>query len=86
MEVLGNGPEGQDLIQTVVTLTELPEELAHQEVDKILQHSGHASDNLTLEQLRSAMISYLEAMHADMMQESLENSEMSLEQAPVLSE
>jgi hypothetical protein len=56
---------GQSLIQTVVSLTELPEPLVHQEIDQILQASGHQSESLTLEQLRAAMISYLEAMQAD---------------------
>ena len=56
---------GQSLIQTVVSLTELPEPLVHQEIDQILQASGHRSESLTLEQLRTAMVSYLEAMQAE---------------------
>jgi hypothetical protein len=74
MEVLnGSGEElkqaelgGQSLIQTIVSLTELPEPLVHQEMNGILQLSGHQSENLTLDQLRLAMLSYLEAIQAEM--------------------
>jgi hypothetical protein len=72
MEVLSRKEEvqaadlgGATLIQTVVSLTELPEPLVHQEIDEILQASGHRSESLTLEQLRSAMVSYLEALQAE---------------------
>lgn len=61
----GSSLGGQTLIQTVVSLTELPETWVHQEMDEILKASGHRSENLTLEQLRAAMISYLEAIQAD---------------------
>lgn len=71
MEVLSTeksnvfGLGGQSLVQTVVSLTELPEPLVHQELDQILQASGHRSESLTLEQLRAAMMSYLEAMQVE---------------------
>lgn len=63
----GSGTEldGQTLVQTVVSLTDLPEPLIHREMDEILQASGHRSESLTLEQLRAAMMSYLESIQAD---------------------
>ena len=62
MEVLN----GNALIQKLVTLTELPEPLVQQEVGEILQYSGNLSESLTLDQLRAAMVEYLEALHATM--------------------
>ena len=69
MEVLN----GSSLIQTLVSLTELPEPLAHREVDEMLSLSGHSSESLTLEELRASMLRYLESMQATF--ESAENSE-----------
>lgn len=59
---------GSQLIDTLVTLTGLPEPLAHDELDEILTLSGHhASDraDLTLDDLRQALITYLEALRPD---------------------
>lgn len=56
---------GVRLIETVVTLTGLPESLAHQELDQILELSGHkpgSRTNLTLDELRGALIKYLETL------------------------
>jgi hypothetical protein len=63
---LVTGPNGKSLIQAVVSLTELPEPLVHQEMSEILQRAGQESEVLTLEQLRAAMLSYLEAIHEEM--------------------
>ncbi|MGK5082796.1 hypothetical protein WDW37_05780 [Bdellovibrionota bacterium FG-1] len=60
MEVLN----GESLIQQVVSLTELPEMMVHQEVTELLQFSGHSPETLTLEQLRVAMVAYLESIQA----------------------
>lgn len=57
---------GQSLIQTIVSLTELPEPLMQQEMNEIIQASGHKTESLTLEQLRVAMLSYLESIQADL--------------------
>jgi hypothetical protein len=59
---------GSQLIDTLVTLTGLPEPFAHQELDQILSLSGHeASDraDLTLDDLRQALITYLEALRPE---------------------
>jgi hypothetical protein len=59
-----NGTEfgGEELIQQVVTLSGLPEDLAHEELDQILKLSGKPSAGLTLDDLRTAMLSYLETL------------------------
>jgi hypothetical protein len=57
---------GDALIQTVVTLTELPEGIVQREVNEMIQLSGHETESLTLDQLRVAMLNYLEEIHASM--------------------
>lgn len=52
---------GIDLFATVVEGTGLPPELASQELSEILGQSGMNAESLTLEQLRAAMLAYLEA-------------------------
>ncbi len=56
--------DGKSLIDQVVSLSGLPEDLAHQELNQILRLSEMASpnENLTLEDLRSAMLVYLEQL------------------------
>ena len=58
-------PDGQELIEAVVSLSGLPESLARFELDHILESAGQSSQNLTLEQLRFALVAYLEAMNDD---------------------
>lgn len=53
---------GQELIQQLVDLTGLPADLVHRELDQILELSGQKSGNLTLDELRGAMLAYLEAL------------------------
>ena len=56
---------GHKLVQAVTTLSDLPPEWAHQEIRRILEHSEHGgqiSDELTLDQLRAAMVAYLESL------------------------
>ncbi len=60
-----NGPE---LIQTLVTLTagqELPEQWVRGELDKMIENAGHSDDTLTLEQLRHAVIAYLQMLEEE---------------------
>jgi len=59
-------PNGQDLIQKLVTLTGLPEIWARQELDDVLNHYGQSPKNLTLDQLREVLIAYLEATQAEL--------------------
>jgi hypothetical protein len=68
-------PNGQDLIQQLVTLTGLPEDWAKQELDEVLNHYGQNSKNLTLDQLREVLVAYLEATQAELMADSLAATE-----------
>lgn len=63
VENFPNPLEGERLVQTVVSLTDLPEPLIGEEMANILEASGHSSENLTIEELRAAMLAYLEALH-----------------------
>jgi hypothetical protein len=56
--------EGENLIQTLVALTGLPEGMANAEMNQILQLSGQEEkrSDITLEELRAALIAYLEAL------------------------
>lgn len=57
---------GDELIDTLVTLTGLPKEQLCQELDQILERSGIPSgEHLTLEGLRFAMLTYLEELSSD---------------------
>jgi hypothetical protein len=58
-------PGGQELIQTVVNLTGLPELMIRCELDQILEHGGQSPKDLTLDQLRQALAAYLEEMKAE---------------------
>jgi len=61
----GNQLEGENLIQTLVTLTGLPEGMANAEMDQILELSGHQPEkrsDITLDELRAALVAYLEAL------------------------
>lgn len=63
---------GSELVDEVVKGTGLPDELVHHELAQILQHSGQEKESLTLEQLRVAMMNYLETLNEQM--ESQERS------------
>lgn len=67
MEVseIGLEPSGEALIQTVVELTELPQQLISSELDQILERSGQSASHLTLDQLREALVAYLEELKVD---------------------
>jgi len=69
-------PDGQELIQTVVSLTGLPEDWIRNELVQILENTGQTShDDVTLDQLREAMAAYLEGMQADFLAENTAFSE-----------
>ena len=58
-------PDGQELIQMVVSLTELPEQMIQQELEQILEIPGRNSEDVTIEQLREAMLAYLELVDSE---------------------
>ena len=68
-------PSGQELVQTLVTLTGLPEPWINQELVHIVEKSGQEVGNLTLEDLREAMLVYLESMKFDVIAEGSSGSD-----------
>jgi hypothetical protein len=59
---------GPALIDQVVTATGLPDDLVTQELDQILGNAGCSKENVTLEQLREAMLTYLESLHQEVVE------------------
>ncbi len=59
-------PGGQELVQKLVSLTGLSETLVQEELIQILQMTGCDVENLTLDELRSAMMVYLESMRQEL--------------------
>jgi len=55
---------GSELIEQLVSATGLPKEMVHQELDEICALSGQNPGELTLEQLREAMLTYLQALES----------------------
>ncbi len=62
-------PCGQELIETVVAQSGLPDLIIRSELNEIIDQSAHVPDELTLEQLRAAMINYLEKINEDLTSE-----------------
>lgn len=56
-------PDGEALISKVVAASGLPQELVSSELQAIVETAGHEPESLTLEQLRSAMLAYLESIN-----------------------
>jgi hypothetical protein len=55
---------GLDLLSKVVTLTGLPEKQVQSELCGIMDQVGISPKDLTLEQLREAMVAYLDFVHS----------------------
>jgi hypothetical protein len=65
------GPQGEDLIRSISAIAGLAESSVKSEVSEMLSLSGQPAQeeslsNLSLEQLRAAMLVYLETINADM--------------------
>jgi len=58
---------GPELLAALVALTGLPEPLVQEELVGILESAGHSPATLTLDQLRSAMMAYLESMQGELL-------------------
>lgn len=54
---------GEDLIRALVTLTGIKDPLMRNELDQIIGEAGHDPSELTLQELRSALMSYLESFN-----------------------
>ena len=57
---------GSDLLEKIVSLTGLPSTEMEQELRHILDKSGINLENMTLDDLRLAMVSYLDSIHEDL--------------------
>lgn len=59
-------PAGRELIEEVISLTELPEPLISQELEALIQDSGKNPETLTIDELRASMLAYLEMINSSM--------------------
>ena len=65
---------GNELVRTLLSSTGLPESLVGEEFGTILESTGHSASTLTLEQLRAAMLAYLETTFASDASEDCEEA------------
>jgi hypothetical protein len=68
---------GRVLLETVASLTGLPQNLVHDELDQILKLSpgNPEGGDLTMQELRTAMLAYLETLGESFGDGSLESAE-----------
>jgi hypothetical protein len=57
---------GAELLEEVASLTGLPPDWVQTELTKIVTSSGHEPADLTLDELRTSMLAYLEEMQKDL--------------------
>lgn len=55
-----------ELLTEVASLTGLPVDWVQSELTQIVKKSGHAPNELTLDELRASMLAYLEEMNREM--------------------
>lgn len=79
LENLGNGEE---LLEEVASLTGLPPDWVQTELTKIVTNSGHKPEDLTLDELRTSMLAYLDEMQKDL--EAQEASDLAALEAMVI--
>lgn len=60
--------DGAAVLQEVVQMTGLPEEYLNSEISELLGTASEKVNNLTLEQLRSVLLNYLETVNEEMVQ------------------
>jgi hypothetical protein len=74
----GSATEGDELVRSIVALSGLPDESVRSELQEILEMGSDASSaqekpnlsSMSLDELRAAMLVYLESIHADMTSEN----------------
>ena len=72
--------EGNELVRSIVALTGLPDASVRSELVEIMSMGGKPASeapdlsSLSLDELRSAMLVYLESIHADMMSGEADDS------------
>ena len=64
--------EGAQVLKEVGNLTGLPEEYLDSEITQLLGTTHESVNDLTLEQLRSVLMNYLETINEEMMAEQIE--------------
>jgi len=57
--------EGEELLKSIIELTGVPAQQMQGVVQDILSQTGQTVDALTLDQLRAAMLAYLETLHTN---------------------
>lgn len=63
--------EGEQLIEHVGNLTGLPSGLVDDEMNQVLKFIDGPRENLTIEQLRAAVLAYLEALNLEAEREAV---------------
>ena len=61
-------PDGAAVIQEIVQMTGLPGEYLDSEISQLLGTAGESVNHLSLDQLRSMLLSYLETVNEEMTQ------------------
>ncbi len=64
--------DGHALVSEVVQHTGISGSLIESELTSIIETAGHETSTLTLDQLRAAMLAYLETLNVDMAEEEEE--------------
>ncbi len=62
-------PEGAAVLKEVVQMTGLPEQYLDSEISEFLGTATDSVNDLTLEQLRSVLLNYLETVNEEMTQD-----------------
>ncbi len=57
--------DGTELLNLLVSLTGLPEDSMIQEVEQLLSKIGKNAQDMTMENLREALILHLDSLHAE---------------------
>lgn len=70
MDIEKEPSRGAELIQTIVALTGLPESAVSKELETILSGMGVDPAEVTLDQMREALLVYLDTFQRDMMVET----------------
>lgn len=66
-------PSGQDVLHEVGQMTGLPTEYLNAEINSFLGTANEDVKNLSLDQLRSVLLNYLETLNDEMTQEQIKH-------------
>lgn len=64
---------GKDVLHEVVQMTGLPADYLHAEINSFLGTESEDVKNLSLDQLRSVLLNYLETLNEEMTQEQIKH-------------